>query len=451
MKIIRNYILSFIFVALFGTVGALAQTGATTSQATKQPQSKSVLVASVNIYNATNTKINNSTYAISFRIQNNSGIQSNIRYGIQLVRKSDSLVADTNLANEAITLGENEYKDITMQYILPSFIPNDIYRLVIVAQNQNGLPLGYMPAGFPEKMITVGNNPEGVSIDSCYLTVSSESSTDKKYTNLQGVDIKKEEELVAHCSLSNKSLVSSGKLKIQMITHKRDQMGDVLNNTTLDKEISMGAKDVEEFDFNVPTVDFPQSYYVDLFLVNSRGEKVSQSYYMRYVVSGPSATIQNFVLDKSNYKKGDTANLKVFWSPSADTFGASRFGGTKESYSINAKINDEKGNLCGSVNKEIKSTSILGEEVLKINMSRDCANVVAKVEILDSKGNVLDSSIVDIKNKSEKIDINQNVPYVKNIIPSFNKTYVIFFVIVLALIAYGILTLRKNHNMISNN
>ena len=44
-------------------------------------------MAYVGIYNATNTKINSDTYDISFSLENEQGIQPDVRYGIVLEEK----------------------------------------------------------------------------------------------------------------------------------------------------------------------------------------------------------------------------------------------------------------------------------------------------------------------------------------------------------------------------
>ena len=49
------------------------------AQIPENAEMDTVLMATVNIYNATNTKINNKTYSISFDLTNREGIQPNIR------------------------------------------------------------------------------------------------------------------------------------------------------------------------------------------------------------------------------------------------------------------------------------------------------------------------------------------------------------------------------------
>lgn len=431
MKKITKYI---VLIALGIAISSFSY-AQTSTKATPSTNNTGIRVATVNIYDATNTKINNSKYSVSFRIQNGTGIQSNIRYGIQLVRKSDSRVVDMQLANEAITLTEKESRDITIEYNLPAFVPNDTYKLMIIAENQNGLPLAYMPAGIPERLITINNSNGGISIDNCYLTKEGDASTTAKYTNTQGVLVSGSEKLLAHCTVSSSSLMANNNLRLQLITHKRDQLGDILTNNILDNKVSLKGDDASEITFEIPTLTIPQIYSIDTFLINSSDQKVSTSYYIRYSVAGLSATIQNAILDNVNYKKGGTATLKVFWTSSS---------GAKDTYILNAKITDANGNICTSAKKNINTSTTIGNETLKLAIEKDCRGAIAEVTITDTKGNILDTTSINPNEKTSSANINAKVPYYGHFIPEFNKTYVILFVVVLALIAYGILVLRKN-------
>lgn len=403
--------------------------------------SETLLLATVNIYNATNTKIGNKTYSISFDLTNREGIQSNIRYGVQLIRRYTNKPIDMYIVNESITLGENSEKKITLEYTIPEYIPDGIYRLLIVTQNQNGLPLAVSPIGFPEKDITIENS-SGINVDKCFIVVNEENPR-IEYASGEGVTIRAgEETLTASCEITNDTLKSDD-LRLQLITHKRDQFGDILANNILNQTIKIKSKSSQRVEFLLPTLSIPQAYDIDTFLINSKGEKVSYSVLLHYVVSGVSATIQNTILDKTNYENGDVANLKVLWTASADTFTNSRLPGTEASYALKAEIKNSVGEVCGSATNNVKTPTIVGEDVLKIVMNRACEGAVAEVSIIDSNGNILDATKIDLNNPVTDVQVNANIPTAAYSFANFKALYTIIFIVVLALIAYGILLLRK--------
>ncbi len=184
-KILTSTIFS-LFIVL-SLVSAQTTTNKEKKEISKTPSQ--ILVATVNIYNATSQDLGNNSYKVSFQIHNRVGIQSDIRYGLELVNASTSEILDSKLENKSITLGENSSKDIEMTYTVPNFIPNGKYKLLIVAKNQNGLPLAYLPAGFPERIITVNESLYSLNIEKCTLKINEDASTTAIHTNTEGVNI----------------------------------------------------------------------------------------------------------------------------------------------------------------------------------------------------------------------------------------------------------------------
>lgn len=439
-QITKLFSITFLALAFF----VFANTTKVDAQTTADvPEMKMEVIqtATVNIYNATSTKINNKTYSISFVFTNREGIQPNIRYGVQLIRRYNNKPIDMYLVNEAITLGENDQKEITMEYTVPDYVSDGVYRMLIVAQNQNGLLLATSPTSFPEKYITIENS-SGLDVDKCYLHVEGEPA-DKTYAFGEGVTIKAgEEKLTASCEITNNTLKGDD-VRLQLITHKRDQLGDIMANEVLPDPITIKGKSTQRISFPVPTLSTPQAYDIDTFLINSKGEKVSYSVFLHYVISGVSATIQNVLLDKNTYENGEVANLRVLWTASADTFSFSRLPGSDTSYSIKADIKDVNGQVCGSIDKKVATPEVLGENLLKIDIHRSCPSAIAEVSILDGEGKVLDTTKIDLNNPVTNIDINANVPRAGFSFANFNSVFIVIFIIVLALIAYGILALKK--------
>lgn len=443
-------ITTIFFSSLLFTSLALvsAQNTASSSASTKAvaTSASSMTVATVNIYNATSTKISTSTYSVSFQIFNRVGIQSNIRYGLEFVNAKTNEILDRKLSNEALTLGESDSKDLKMIYTIPGFIANGDYKLMIVAENQNALPLAYMPSGFPERTITVSTNYDNglLGLDKCFVYVGDNQS--KKYTLAQGVDTLNTEKLSVNCDIKNNSLKDFSNLKIQTITHKRDQFGDILGNSFVKEGISLAVGESQNLSFDLQTMSTPQAYDVDTFLVNADNQKVSPSMRVHYVIHGASATIQNTYLDKASYKKGEIANAKVFWSPSADSYPYSRLGATSVNYILSVNVRDQNKTLCGTASSTAKSSDSFANQNVKVSITKDCPNAVTTVSILNKDtGEVLDSTTIDLQNSTEKVNISPEIKsYPVNPQEEKNNIYLTMLVVVLGLIliSYGILKLK---------
>ncbi len=433
-KLLTGFIFSLLAFAIWTNISF--------AQSTEPQIVKTMLVATVNIYDATNTKINNNTYNISFRLKNKTGIQPDIRYGVQLIKKSTGEVVDMDLSNEAITLGEGESKTINTTYTIPSYIPNGVYKINIVSQNASGIRLSSSPIGFPEKLITIDNDANGININNCYLTIPTDA-TSTKYNINQGIDIFSNEELYATCEITNNAILGNSDLKLQLITHNRDQYGDILDNKILDQKFSIKGNTTDNITFKIPSLSNPQAYDIDTFFINEKGEKISPSIYIHYVISGNSATIQNTFLDKNNYKLGETAFVEVFWTPSADSFPFSRHGGTGDNYVLNTKVTDSFGEICGKSSKKLTKGYDLNSTIASVAINKDCNNAIASINIVDSQGNILANQTIDLNSRVDKVNINPNIPKAKIGNMNINKFYIVLFVIILVLIGYGILVFRK--------
>jgi hypothetical protein len=261
----------------------------------------------------------------------------------------------------------------------------------------------------------------------------------ENYKADQGITVLPDQTLVANCVISNNGNNNLSNLKIDLITHRRDQFGDIVSKNVIEQDISLKAKSTQNISFEIPAITIPQSYDVDTFLVNSSMAKVSPSTNIHYVVNGSSATIQNTILDKTAYKKGDTANVQIFWTVS---------GSAKNVLKVT--ISDNAGNVCGNATKSSSSSLIsLSKESLKVSIEKECAGAVATVSISDDKGNVLDSTKINLNNPTSSVNINPEISSASTI-NGINKIYLFVFLIVLVLVGYGITSLRKSQNLNGN-
>lgn len=450
MKKLITILLSGFLIVSFSNVYA-ATTSKKTATTTK-PDIKVVTVATVNIYSAKSTKINETQYTVSFDIFNRVGIQSNIRYGVQLVNADKYEILDTQLVNESLTLKEKETKSVSINYTVPGFVPAGNYKLVVVAQNQNGLPLAFMPVTAGDTMIKIESNSQSIAINNCILTILNDASSTAKYNNIQGADIMPEEKLIATCDVINSGSTNQNNIKLQLITHKKSSFGDILSNDTLTEVVSVKGDTTQSISFQIPTLKNSQLYFVDTFFVNSDGQKVSPSYPIYYSIHGYTATINNLTLNAKSFKKGDVANLNVFWTIGG---GGVRIPPNKDTYVIKAEIKNSLKNVCGSTAKTTNNPStVMNNTLFNIAITQNCIPAIATVSIYDGKGSLLDTTEIDSQNPVNPININANIQSIKNISAIFGgsyKYYAVLFIIVLVLIGYGIVVLRKKEQENKNN
>ena len=402
---------------------------------TKTTSTGGVLLATVNVYNATSTPVNKDEYSVSFQIYNRVGTQSNIRYGLELVNSYDQKIVDTQLSNESLTLGTNQSIDLKMNYKIPGFISSGNYKLIIVVKNQNGLALATTPIGYPEKIITVTDKSFAPELNNCLITRKDDP---KSYTSSQIVDIKPGENLNLTCNINNKGNGVYNDAKIKIITHKKNSFGDIVDSKILENSINIKSDSSDSFSTSIPTMNLSQLYYVDMFIVDTNGNKLSSSYPINYFIKGDSITLQNVVLNKFGYKKGDKANLDVFWNYSGEN--------PQNSFTMKAVIKNTKEEECGSVTKSILPSENIKKTSLQIPITNNCEGASILVSVFDNKGNTLDSTDIDTTNQKTNVNIDENTPLASILaMNSINKYYIIIFIAVLVLIGYGILKLRNEN------
>ncbi len=383
-KILRAAGMAVAFVAV------LAQTAhpvyaAAPVPASTTPQSQVITVATVNIQNATITGQNGNTVNFTFDITNRVGVQTQIKYGVMLVKQSGATqeVLDTKVYDETVSLGENDHKHITASYIAPASA-SGTYMFVAEAKNSEGLMLGIDPIG----KVTFTATSGAIEIDpaSCYLTVEGDTSN-TKYALVQGVDVLPFETLIAHCDAITSSFATLVTAMPTFTTYYRSVFGKVVASS-IGATVSFAPGKATSQSLAIEKPTDPQAYDAVLIFTDAQGKQISNGVTFHYVVHGESATIQNVVFDKDEYQAGNTANLSFFWSGPADTFPGSRLGMTTSSLSVAATVADGNGNSCAapyagplSQNKD--------QIALSFAVTSACVNPMADVTIKDQDGKFL--------------------------------------------------------------
>jgi len=389
----------FIFTMAFLNPTQAAENPAITQEA---PEAQPILVATVNIYDAQIASQDNNNIKLTFDLSNREQTQPDIRYAVQLIKqdKESQIQMDEKIYPEIINLNENQTIKKEITYLAPQYL-NGEYQIWLIAKNQNGLTLAMANPG---KITLTGDN-QYVEIlnETCYLKVEGETD-DKRYTLVQGVDIKPEEKLIAYCDVTNhadKPLTFTP----QFQTNHRTTFGQTVKaDNEIQPTLTLNPNEKKQLYFNLPKPEKPQAYDATLTLQNSQNQAVSNQATFHYVLTGLSATIQNLRLDKDYYQKDTTAKASFFWSASADNFPDSRLGKTDNGKMlINLSIKNQKNETCSTLQKELDQNSAAADYDLPIAI--DCPNPNITVSIQDEKGNVLDQKEYAIKSQNLPISI----------------------------------------------
>ncbi len=369
------------------------------AQGTSTPASNAIVVATVNVANATFTQQDN-IVKISFDISNRVGIQPDVKYGVILTqdKKGTSTIVDEQVYGESINLGENASLHKTITYTAPSEL-SGTYNLWLSAGNSNGFSFG---RGVIGKLNLKSKVEYFAYVDptSCYLTVKDEKDQ-PHYVTSRGVDIASTESLVAHCTIENKTS-NNITLIPEFITKAHGVYGNTINtNQSSESQIVLSSKEKRVVDIDLPKATNPQAYTVSLIFKNTGDLKNTNTVNFNYVLRGASATIQNVTLDKDVYGAGDKAKLSILWLPSIDLFSNLRkASGTKlNNASVSITIKDKNGNSCVSqFTKTLDSVNYF--EQIPFTVTNDCVNPQINVKFLDSKYGVLDSRDFTITSSS---------------------------------------------------
>ena len=309
-----------------------------------------IVIATTNITEAKVTKQENTVLEVTYTVNNETGIQTDIRASLGLLDAKNAMVEEQR-ENAVFSLGENEEKVRTITIEIPTFLKGEFTPVVSLA-TEAGLFLSVHP--LQEKITVSGIDSNWIDFQACYLTVTGD---EKKYFAGQGVDVAANEELLAHCSAQNMS-AQSQTVTPSIAEYRRSSFGKKMNEYKVDP-VTFDSSEKKEIVFTVVKNSEPQAYTQKVALLNENGKKVSDETSFHYVLQGESATIQNIVLDKNAYKKGEVATITFTSTGSADGFMESRKkgGDAFERIGFFAHNGWKRNSLCRTKNDIVRGKS----------------------------------------------------------------------------------------------
>lgn len=396
-----------------------------------QKDTKTTVLATVNIQDASITEANGNTFKIKFNLTNREGLQTGVKYSVKLMSETTDkqYVVDQKVYPASLTLNEHSTTPISLVYTAPSILSGS-YTIYIESSNESGFPFGLTPIG----KVDLKANTKGIEIlpSSCSLSVVGEKGGDT-YTLLQGVDISSNESLKLTCKVKNGIEASVDATPMYETTH-RTSYGDIMYASGGDiAPVTLGANSTKDISLILPKVAKPQSYNIRIWF--KTGDTYSNSVVAHYVLRGASATIQNLSLDKDYYKKDDTAHLSFVWTPSADVFYGSRSSGSNvKDLVLKASIVDKNNKSCS----EYISHNISNKDGLKVDIdvliTAECFNPNVSTTISDASGQVYDQKDFKVATTSTK-----------------DSDYVFMIILALLLIIFIVFVLLRNQNTDTNN
>jgi len=364
-------------ISLFVLFSLILTTGVSAVETTPV-QKKPVVLATVNIQDAKIVSRENNVLNIFFKITNREGAQSGIKYSVNLIQKTGKTqtTADEYIYPEVISVGANSVLEKNITYIAPANM-NGTYTVVILAKNYSGLPLGITSLGEIELVSTI--KTAEILPETCFTSTSADKNVSSTPIN-KGINISSKENILLTCTVVNNSKESVSAVPTYE-THYRSLYGDVAGQQGGDvNPISLKAGEKKPISLNLPKATIPQVYSVKVSLKS--GEVYSNSVVVNYNLSGLSATIQNFSLDKGSYKTNETANLSFFWTASS---------GKKEALppiTLEAKITDARQKECiVPVNQLLASVGLVQ---IPAQVIKNCDNPQVAIALKDASGNTLD-------------------------------------------------------------
>jgi hypothetical protein len=377
-------------------------------------------------------------FKLSFEMRNEKLNQPGARYGVLLSKKGikDEFIYN-KVYDEILELSVNETVKRDIEFQAPEFLSGE-YVLNFFSYTTGGLILGYYPID-----ATLDGNNQYFEVSDCFFEVEGDSI---KYGISSGVDVLPSEKLTGKCQVENK-FGKDMTFQYSFDYYQRSIFGKkVAEGKNSSEEIILKSGEKKEVFFPIELMEKPQAYDAILKLKGQDTKVISNETIFHYVMRGPSALMQNIRFDKDYYSLGEEANIKAFWSLSADSFFGSRSGsGTKiGEVFFEGEILNGSNNKCSNTFRQSLGANIDEQLDLKIPITNDCANPILVVKITDKDNKVLDesqwkmesNSVPDKKVKEERQSQNKSKLYI-----------LIFFAILLAVLIILIAYKKFSHKI----
>jgi hypothetical protein len=416
------------------------------AQSEENTSNSVVILAEVSLYDAMVWDQNGREFEFEFFVRNDGNYEPQLLYAVQLYKKvrvdgtdvGEVLVYE-EVYPDVISIGKGEDVQKIVHFRAPNYFEGE-YEMNVLLANKSGLMYSKASLGTFTFEGGLAYGEQYINPSKCFLTVQGE---DTQYTLLQGVDIDAGKESV-QVTCNEAVFVDELELFPRLTYRERSVFGDVVQQDVLARPAPVGSTDPLSVPVTMPLK--PQSYLIKLDFVTNEGVAKTNPVTFRVVVQGESATVKNASFDKKSYEEGDTAEVKVVVSGSADMFlharGENLTNGTEQTNTREDLLVDiqivSEGAVCSEkISKSMPAhkTSIFD---LSVPVTSTCPNPQAVVTVANKQGEVLSSlqhvgEVEGVTGSADTSDTPEN-NYLKIIIGSMSLLF---------LAVIGVILLRK--------
>jgi hypothetical protein len=400
LKIISSLLIIFVF----------------TTKAFAQSPADLTVVADVNIQNPQIISQLQNNINISFTLTNGEGVQSGVKYGVRLVKNTNSgqFIYDEKVYDDTVFLAENSSVEKTIIYQPPATLSGK-FNIYITSFNASNFPFSIASVG----EVTLASTQKGtvIQVESCTLQQGTSAAVNIKtpLTLNQGSEIK------LLCTVNNTSdvaIIATPRFE----TRLGGLFGDVVEQKGGSAEpINFAAKESKKINITLPSVSKPQVYAVTTWLDTNGAQ--SNFVTAKYSIAGNTALIENVSFDKDTYSKGDTVNASIVWSASQETV------------NMEAVIVNKTGGICSDTVSRLFNFNDKPAGKISLSLNKPCDQSKVKITLKDEGGNVLDEKLFAITNNSQAESVEKKVNPLLFIIP-----------LIIILLGIGIVIYKKNNS-----
>lgn len=410
---------SFIIALLVFSVIFSEKVIAETLPAQEKSESKTIVLAKVNVQDASIVSQEENTLVLSFNINNREGAQSGVKYGVRLVEKigNQQKTIDEFVYPEILSIPTNSNIPKTIKYTAPASIDGTYY-VYISARNYSGLPLGSIEVG--KATFTKQLNTVEILAESCSTEIVRAGSVIENNTN-QNI-VSKEDKIILSCYIKN-NLGDEVLTSPIFETRYRTLYGDEVPQLGGDiSPVLLRPLEEKLVSLTLPKIVVPQSYITKIYF-KTNGVN-SNHITMAYTVSGLSATIQNVSLDKNSYKANEEAKISFFWTSSA----TKREELTSITLEADIVNNNKRSCIDNPLNTQLAGVGFIE---IPVTISKACDDPEVTIALLDATGKVLDQKALTFEANEET-----------NLFAG--KTGIIAIIVILVLAIIGLAIYLKN-------
>lgn len=343
-----------------------------------QRSEPTVTIASVSIENLSYSYDDTSRkMKLDFNLLNEGESINGVNFSV--IVRSENGASREYLYSKNLFIGSKQSLAQSVEEVVPPYIFGTS-SVMLQAVTSSGMPLvARMRDGVNIKKIIADTTY--LDSNSCYLTVSGPT----KYNLVQGVDLDVSEQLTLNCNVSSTSK-SAFTLTPNLKTYERSTLGKFIEEIKLSPISVKGGTSIVKIPIKIPST--PQAYS-SIISINIGTDSIGEVGF-HYVVRGESGTVNLVQTDKASYLLGDTAIVKLRWSPRADGFPGSRIGTTTSLGTLNGKVYmTSNGSPCGDPVPFTPSKADEQNYVINLVMKTECNGFNTRVEVRDSVTNAV--------------------------------------------------------------